>query len=1040
MTRLVHATPAGVQGGGPPAPATAAYVLNQTAASIPAVLVNAISLQEPPGTPDIGAPATRFHALFAECVDLAQAIAGPFATKTAQIIGVNTVTPVAADTLAQSGGSFTTDVAGAAVALAFDGVGVGMTARYSGTGNIRTIIGGRAFIEHTGTGTVDTGVGFSIETPILSGGGTLTTGVQLLIKTVPAGWGGAASSMIRQEGTVHPNRFAARTMIGTLVGFTGAETLLVSGGDIRVNAGNLTAPLNRVFVSDGTAALPSGPFVNDTNTGWFRPGGDIFSISAGAVEGLRVAEVAGAITVSVFGKLTVTGIIDPTGIVVSEQTTVPGGAPGAGNATWWARDDVPNVPMFTDDAGVDHVLLFAGGSGLTLDNAYNGSGGGAGRVITVDSGAVQLTGAASANVLATDEGAGNLAALFSDGDMVLGAATMSTTERLRVVGAAASANAVLVDQSFTAAVGGAASGLSVAVALNPSALWPNNTDAINTTTTISGANDTTGTVTGFNSVFAVVGTGTYTSIIAVNASVSITSGSATATLLVGLKSAISNGLVGGTITKGIGYLAEAPTNFGTFTEYNGIEIEDPTGIATTSRAIRVLGGVTQLSSSGSHTEAIAVDEGAANLAVLFSDGDMVLNGNAMSGIEVLRVVGGSLLEDNVTITQQVDTSGTPTALTLTGAAHTTLAAGVEAIDVNYNLARTVQFATGAIATQRAYVIQAPTYAFVAASTITTAATLAITGAPIAGANATITNAFALDVTGATRITGKLTVTGLVDPTGLVLTEQGTVPGGTPAAGDLTLWAIDDAPNRLAYTDDTGVDRRINDWRNILMDYSRQRGMVSPMARINGMNFTGLYGNTALSFNTSADGEDNDGTFFRFITSSTLGSIADLQTAGTGPDIILHRMDWQSVIEFKFKLGSVTGLRFWCGVFNADNPVASDTPGVSLGIRYAGMRFSTDVPDTNYEFGTSNGVGEGFTDSGVAAAVTAVRLIIELDDDNTEVRFTLLDANDLVVATATRTTDLPTSSTPMSAYIAIENRSGGSTESMQVYRVQGVNER
>ena len=80
-----------------------------------------------------------------------------------------------------------------------------------------------------------------------------------------------------------------------------------------------------------------------------------------------------------------------------------------------------------------------------------------------------------------------------------------------------------------------------------------------------------------------------------------------------------------------------------------------------------------------------------------------------------------------------------------GAAHTGLPASTEATDVDFNLARTVQFATGAITTQRAMRIQAPTYGFVGASTITTASTLSISGPPVAGTNATITNAYALNV-------------------------------------------------------------------------------------------------------------------------------------------------------------------------------------------------------------------------------------------------------------------------------------------------------
>ena len=86
-----------------------------------------------------------------------------------------------------------------------------------------------------------------------------------------------------------------------------------------------------------------------------------------------------------------------------------------------------------------------------------------------------------------------------------------------------------------------------------------------------------------------------------------------------------------------------------------------------------------------------------------------------------------------------------THFTLTPGADTNNGASVEATDVNFNLARTVQFATGALTTQRAMRIQAPTYSFVGASTITTASTLSISGAPVAGTNATITNKYALAI-------------------------------------------------------------------------------------------------------------------------------------------------------------------------------------------------------------------------------------------------------------------------------------------------------
>ena len=105
--------------------------------------------------------------------------------------------------------------------------------------------------------------------------------------------------------------------------------------------------------------------------------------------------------------------------------------------------------------------------------------------------------------------------------------------------------------------------------------------------------------------------------------------------------------------------------------------------------------------------------------------------------------GLSTFAGPITLTQPVSTTGSPTAFTVTGAAHTTLALSTEATDVNFNLSRTVQFATGALTTQRAMRIQAPTYGFVGASTITTASTLSISGPPVAGTNATISTAFSL---------------------------------------------------------------------------------------------------------------------------------------------------------------------------------------------------------------------------------------------------------------------------------------------------------
>lgn len=81
----------------------------------------------------------------------------------------------------------------------------------------------------------------------------------------------------------------------------------------------------------------------------------------------------------------------------------------------------------------------------------------------------------------------------------------------------------------------------------------------------------------------------------------------------------------------------------------------------------------------------------------------------------------------------------------TSIAAASLPTTAEILGLDINLSATQTHATGTIALQRDALIRATTHAFAAASTITTAATLTITGAPIAGANATITNAYALNV-------------------------------------------------------------------------------------------------------------------------------------------------------------------------------------------------------------------------------------------------------------------------------------------------------
>ena len=68
-------------------------------------------------------------------------------------------------------------------------------------------------------------------------------------------------------------------------------------------------------------------------------------------------------------KLTVGGIIDPTGLVLEEQADHPV-APAGGKGILWVKNATPNELYFTDDAGTD-TQLGAGGGGVSLSGSTN---------------------------------------------------------------------------------------------------------------------------------------------------------------------------------------------------------------------------------------------------------------------------------------------------------------------------------------------------------------------------------------------------------------------------------------------------------------------------------------------------------------------------------------------------------------------------------------------------------------------------------------------------------------------------------------------
>lgn len=141
-----------------------------------------------------------------------------------------------------------------------------------------------------------------------------------------------------------------------------------------------------------------------------------------------------------------------------------------------------------------------------------------------------------------------------------------------------------------------------------------------------------------------------------------------------------------------------------------------------------------------------------------------------------------------TVTAPVRNAVTPAVIfTATTPADLALPASVESTAANFNFSATRQFATGALTTQREARFQAPTYAFVAASTITNAATVYIDGPPIAGTNATLTSASGLMIGGTAKANA---TSALLNVGGLAMSgssANGTLIGTNPGAsytGDL----------------------------------------------------------------------------------------------------------------------------------------------------------------------------------------------------------------------------------------------------------------
>lgn len=239
-------------------------------------------------------------------------------------------------------------------------------------------------------------------------------------------------------------------------------------------------------------------------------------------------------------------------------------------------------------------------------------------------------------------------------------------------------------------------------------------------------------------------------------------------------------------------------------------VQFATGALTTQRAIQVAQPTYAFVGSSTLTTAVTMDIAGAPVAgtnatitnayaMRVSAGQataipMVIKGAASQSGDLLQIQNSSATvlgkvdaNGDVTIAPAVQTTGSPVLVTLTAPAHTTLTASVEATDVSLALARTVQFATGALTTQRAIQITQPTYAFVGSSTITTAVTMEILGAPAAGTNATLTAAYGLRVLAGQAAAIPIVLKGAASQSGNLMefhNSSGTILTNVTSAGSV----------------------------------------------------------------------------------------------------------------------------------------------------------------------------------------------------------------------------------------------------------------
>ena len=167
--------------------------------------------------------------------------------------------------------------------------------------------------------------------------------------------------------------------------FPPGHTVIVSvpsGSAVTFDSSGLNAALTAgdaaLFVYNGTAWKRIMVSATTTSNASGAVGLIQFSDGAGNHNSdAKLFWTAGSSTLTVNGKLTVTGLIDPTGLVIDEKADVAatGHTTAAGKGLLWVKNSTPNELYFTNDAGTDGEVILSTSSVTDLSDVSNvGSG------------------------------------------------------------------------------------------------------------------------------------------------------------------------------------------------------------------------------------------------------------------------------------------------------------------------------------------------------------------------------------------------------------------------------------------------------------------------------------------------------------------------------------------------------------------------------------------------------------------------------------------------------------------------------------------